>query len=102
MTSAPEKLAALGGEPVCRVEWPAWPVWDEKEEASVLAAVRSGRWGICPDPNPVSEFACRFAGEHQAKYALCCCNGTIAIIRKRNPTRRPFLDFISLRLGMAS
>jgi dTDP-4-amino-4,6-dideoxygalactose transaminase len=80
MTSPSEKLAAFGGEPVCRVDWPKWPVWDEEDEDSMLAVLRSGGWGICPDPNPVSEFACRFAGEHQAKYALCCSNGTIALM----------------------
>jgi dTDP-4-amino-4,6-dideoxygalactose transaminase len=80
MVNGSDKLAVLGGDPVCSVEWPAWPVWDEKDEASVLEALRSGGWGIRPGPNPVSEFACRFAGAHKARYALCCCNGTIALM----------------------
>lgn len=73
-------LAALGGEPVCRAEWPSWPVWDKKDEEEVLAALKSGGWGICPEPNAISRLSRRFAEEHHAKYAICCCNGTVGLM----------------------
>lgn len=74
------KLAALGGEPACPVTWPEWPVWDENDVASVTSRLNSGGWGICPEPNAVSEFAARFAELHGAEYALCCANGTVALM----------------------
>ena len=74
------RLAALGGTPACTVQWPAWPEADERDVAAVAEAVRSGRWGLCPAPNPLSRFAERFAEAHQAAYALPCCNGTVAIM----------------------
>ena len=80
MTRQTDKLAALGGEPVCRVDWPRWPFWDKKDETAITSALNSGHWGICPEPNPVSHFAKRLAEEHHAKYALLCCNGTVALM----------------------
>ena len=74
------ELAALGGEPACCIDWPRWPIWDKKEEKAIRAALNSGGWGICPEPNPVSRFSSRFAEEHHAKHALCCCNGTVALM----------------------
>ncbi len=80
MTNKTEKLAALGGDPVCRVQWPGWPVWDRLDEKAVLDALNSGGWGIGPEPNPVSRFAARFAEEHQVEHVVPTCNGTIAIM----------------------
>ncbi|MHC4941393.1 MAG: DegT/DnrJ/EryC1/StrS family aminotransferase [Planctomycetota bacterium] len=80
MTSKTDKLAALGGEPIYCEAWPAWPHWDEKEEQVLAEVVKSGQWGICPEPNHVSRFAARFAEAHHSKYAVCCCNGTIALM----------------------
>jgi len=74
------KLAALGGEPACRVDWPAWPIWGKEDEAAVSEVVNTGGWGICPEPNAVSRFAQSFADAHHAKHAVPCCNGTVAIM----------------------
>ena len=55
-------------------------MWDKKDEEEVLAALNSGGWGICPEPNAVSRLKRRFAEEHHAKHALCCCNGTVGLM----------------------
>jgi perosamine synthetase len=39
-----DKPAILGGTPVRKGAWPRWPVWSEKEEQALLAALRSGTW----------------------------------------------------------
>jgi len=39
------KLALMGGSPVRSKPWPSWPIFDEKEEQSLLTALRSGNWG---------------------------------------------------------
>jgi len=80
MTDKDQRLAALGGEKACPVEWPSWPVWGEMEEKAVKATLNSGGWGICPEPNAVSLFAGRFASMHDAKHGLCCMNGTVALM----------------------
>ncbi|MFH1999417.1 MAG: DegT/DnrJ/EryC1/StrS family aminotransferase [Planctomycetota bacterium] len=80
MIDKADKLAALGGKPACSVDWPAWPQWDLSDEHSVLAALKSGGWGLCPEPNPVSRFIEQFTEAHHAKHGLCCCNGTVALM----------------------
>jgi dTDP-4-amino-4,6-dideoxygalactose transaminase len=75
------QLAINGGAPVRREEWPAWPVWDQREIDAVTAVVRSGRWGGYPEPGPrAAGFAAKFAEFHGAKHGICMANGTITLI----------------------
>jgi dTDP-4-amino-4,6-dideoxygalactose transaminase len=75
------QLAINGGAPVRREEWPAWPVWDQREIDAVTAVVRSGRWGGYPEPGPrAASFAAKFAEFHGAKHGICMANGTITLI----------------------
>jgi len=39
------QLALLGGRPVRTRPFPAWPVFGKAEEARLLRALRSGKWG---------------------------------------------------------
>ncbi len=72
-----EKLAMSGGTPVRSKGWPSWPVWDETNEQAVVAAIRSGKWGV--GGSRVPEIERLWAERHQAKYGVACCNGTIAL-----------------------
>jgi dTDP-4-amino-4,6-dideoxygalactose transaminase len=86
------KLALLGGSPVRQTPFPAWPVWDEREEKAVLGVLHSGKWwrfsygvGVelkepeTGERSRVVEFQEAFALHHQAKFGLACANGTAAI-----------------------
>jgi dTDP-4-amino-4,6-dideoxygalactose transaminase len=41
-----QRLAVLGGTPVRRAAWPAWPPFTETIGQAALAALQSGRWAI--------------------------------------------------------
>ena len=71
------KLAIEGGKPVRTDPWPSWPRWGEGEKRALIEVLESGRWGVGGPRVP--ELESRFAGMHDAKYAVACCNGTIAI-----------------------
>lgn len=86
------KLALNGGTPVRREEFPAWPVWDQREEQALLGVLRSGKWwrfsygsGIelaeptTGDRSKVVEFQEAFARHHESGFGLACANGTAAI-----------------------
>jgi hypothetical protein len=51
-------LAIAGGSPVRPTEYPKWPVIDADDEAIVLEALRSGRWGGYPEPGPYNARFC--------------------------------------------
>lgn len=73
-------LAINGGTPVRTKPFPGWPVWDEYDEESLLAVLRSGVWGISEDPNsPVHQFEQAFARTHQTQLGLAVFNGTVAL-----------------------
>jgi dTDP-4-amino-4,6-dideoxygalactose transaminase len=71
-----ERLAIMGGEPVCNFEWPRWPIHDDGEEAQVLAVLRSGEWWY---GETVRRFETEFATFQGAAYGVSCTNGTTAI-----------------------
>lgn len=71
-----ERLALLGGEPICNFPWPSWPVHDETEEAQVLEVLRSGEWWY---GEKVRQFEREFADFQGAAYGVTCTNGTTAI-----------------------
>ncbi len=74
--SASERLALLGGEPACKVEWPRWPIHDDAEESQVLEVLRSGEWWY---GERVRQFEREFAAFQGAAYGVSCTNGTTAI-----------------------
>jgi len=75
-----EKLAVLGGDPVRKEKYPAWPVFDERDIEAVTRTVKSGRWGGFPYPGPnTAEFAVKFAEIQGGGYAVPMLNGTITM-----------------------
>lgn len=57
--------------------FPAWPVWGSEEEELLLAALRSGRWGIGGELT--ERFASSFAAYQGCRYGVACANGTVAL-----------------------
>jgi len=72
-------LAILGGPPVRKKKWPAWPIWDRTAEPSILAVLRSGNW-FRGQGKLVSEFEKRYAELVGAKRCLATASGTTALI----------------------
>jgi dTDP-4-amino-4,6-dideoxygalactose transaminase len=73
-------LAINGGPPAFTATPPPWPIFDEREEAAVLAALRSGRWGGYPEPGPnAAAFAGAFARFQGFDHGICCVNGTVTL-----------------------
>ena len=57
--------------------WPAWPVFDERDEQAVTEVVRSGQWGGHPYPGPKTrDFLERFATMQGGGYPVAVANGT--------------------------
>ncbi len=73
-----QRLAIDGGEPVRQRPFPAWPVWDEREERALLDVLRSGRWGEI-DGTAVERFQTRFAALQDARHCVVVANGTAAL-----------------------
>jgi dTDP-4-amino-4,6-dideoxygalactose transaminase len=73
-----EKIALEGGKPLRTEPFPAWPIYDEREEAALLEVVRSGQWGALTG-SKVKEFERRFAAYQQARFGTCVVNGTAAL-----------------------
>ena len=75
-----KNLAINGGKPVRDAKnnpWPAWPVWDKKEETALLEVLNSGVWSY-NGPKEV-EFNKMFAEYTGTKYAVSAANGTITL-----------------------
>ncbi len=71
-------LAILGGTPLRTRPFTAWPIFGEPEEARLLGALRSGKWGKLQGPE-VAEFEQRFSALHGAKHGIGVVNGTVAL-----------------------
>jgi L-glutamine:2-deoxy-scyllo-inosose/3-amino-2,3-dideoxy-scyllo-inosose aminotransferase len=74
------QLAINGGKPVRdekKQPWPAWPVWDKKEETALLEVLNSGVWSY-NGPKEV-EFNKMFAEFTGVKHAVCASNGTVTL-----------------------
>ncbi len=76
--STTSTLAVLGGAPVRTRPFPAWPIFDATDEARVLAALRSGKWGRLQGAQ-VAEFEQRFAAMHGCAHAIAVVNGTVSL-----------------------
>jgi len=73
----PGKLAMLGGDPVRKLKFPAWPIWDQNDEDAVLPVLRSGTWSR---RDLVSQAEIKFAKLMGAKYCLMTTHGTTALV----------------------
>ena len=74
-------LAIRGGGPVRTKQYPAWPIWDQREIDAVANVVRSGHWGGYPEPGPhAAAVAAAFAAFQGAKHGICMANGTVTLI----------------------
>ncbi|MCY3699009.1 MAG: DegT/DnrJ/EryC1/StrS family aminotransferase [Gemmatimonadetes bacterium] len=71
------RLAIDGGTPVRTAPWPAWPRSGAAERRALTEVLESGRWGL--GGGVVPELEARFAALHGARYAVACCNGTMAL-----------------------
>ncbi len=71
-------LAVLGGAPVRTRPFPSWPVFDARDEARVLQALRSGAWGRLQG-SEVAEFEQRFAAMHGCRHGVAVVNGTVSL-----------------------
>lgn len=73
-----EKLALEGGTPVRQRPFPAWPIWDKREEQQILEVLHSGQWGMLSGKK-VHTFERAFADYQQARHGICVVNGTAAV-----------------------
>jgi dTDP-4-amino-4,6-dideoxygalactose transaminase len=73
-----QKLAIEGGAPVREKPFPAWPIWDEREERQLLEVLHSGDWGMLTGTK-VHSFERAFAEYQGAKHGICVVNGTAAL-----------------------
>ncbi|HSW44573.1 MAG TPA: DegT/DnrJ/EryC1/StrS family aminotransferase [Phycisphaerae bacterium] len=73
-----QTLAINGGRPIRTAAFPAWPIFGEEEEAALLRALRSGKWGR-QDGKEVATFERRFAEYHNVPYAVAVVNGTVSL-----------------------
>jgi perosamine synthetase len=73
-TAAP---ALLGGTPIRRAPFPAWPIADAREEDALVALVRRGRWFR---GEQVAAFESAYASLTGATGCLATANGTSALI----------------------
>ncbi len=74
-------LAINGGTPVRDISsrpWPAWPVYDEREEKALLDVLHSGKWGSF-NGTQVRAFEQEFAQFQDAQYGVCNVNGTASL-----------------------
>lgn len=73
-------LALKGGSPVRDSKthpWPAWPVWDHKEENALIEVLNSGIWSYNgPKEIEFNEQFARFTG---TEFSICAVNGTITL-----------------------
>lgn len=77
--AATVKPALLGGEPIRKKAWPAWPVTNDLEERELLAVLRSGKWGR-GNGKTVERFEGEYAKLCAAKHCLATSSGTSALI----------------------
>jgi dTDP-4-amino-4,6-dideoxygalactose transaminase len=73
-----QTLSLLGGTPVRRRAFSAWPVFGEAEETRLLRTLRSGKWGRL-NGTEVEEFESRFAALHGARFCVGVVNGTVSL-----------------------
>ena len=78
MSRTSETLALFGGPKVRTLPFPSWPVFGAEEEARLLQALRSGKWGKL-NGDAVAEFERRFAAMHGCQHGIAVVNGTVSL-----------------------
>jgi len=73
-----DSLAIDGGTPLRSRPYPAWPQWDEREEAALIEVIRSGQWWA-PGGSQVKQLEAEFAAYHDARYGVAVTNGSAAL-----------------------
>ncbi|MFZ5807778.1 MAG: DegT/DnrJ/EryC1/StrS family aminotransferase [Chloroflexota bacterium] len=71
-------LAILGGEPIKKTPFPAWPHYDDLEREALNQVLDSRVWWRTPGTQTLA-FEQEFAGYHQAQYGIAVTNGTAAL-----------------------
>ena len=74
-------LAIDGGSPVRDANtrsWVQWPIYDETEEKALLQVLHSGQWWYVGGEQGAAAER-EFAESQDAKYAVACANGTVAL-----------------------
>jgi dTDP-4-amino-4,6-dideoxygalactose transaminase len=71
-------LAILGGRPVRKRPFAAWPVFGPQEERRLVRVLRSGRWGKLQG-DEVAGFERRFAAQHGCSEGIAVVNGTVSL-----------------------
>jgi dTDP-4-amino-4,6-dideoxygalactose transaminase len=74
-----EQLALLGGDPIRKDAFPAWPVWDDREKQALLEVLETQVWGIGADGGKITAFERAFADAHAAAHGQAVFNGTMAL-----------------------
>lgn len=77
------KPAALGGEPIRKSKFPAWPVFDQVEDRAVGEVLRSGRWNRGTG-GVVTRFEDEYAKALGVAGCLATANGTSALLTALN------------------
>ena len=79
MSELDEKLAILGGRPICQrpLEPPAWPPLSRATAARLKEVYLSGQWSFHSPAE--QEFAQAFADYHGAKHGVFMANGTVTL-----------------------
>lgn len=72
------KLALLGGTPLRKRPFTAWPIFGKPEEKRLLRTLHSGKWGRLNGPE-VAEFEQRFATMHGCQHGIAVVNGTVSL-----------------------
>jgi dTDP-4-amino-4,6-dideoxygalactose transaminase len=67
--------AVLGGTPIRRTDYPAWPIWDDTERTRLLEVLDGGGWWQ-GNGDVAARFAQDFAAYHGAAHGLALTNGT--------------------------
>jgi dTDP-4-amino-4,6-dideoxygalactose transaminase len=70
------KLAILGGEKTCNSDWPAWPVWDDRERSALMGVLESGQWWY---GEKVAQFERDYAELQDCRFAVSTNSGTTAL-----------------------
>ncbi|MCZ7537086.1 MAG: aminotransferase class I/II-fold pyridoxal phosphate-dependent enzyme [Acidimicrobiia bacterium] len=78
MSHVGDAPAVLGGAPVRRGQYPAWPAWDRDDRDGLLAVLDSGEWWQ-GGGDVAAGFAAEFAAYHGAHHGLAMTNGTHTI-----------------------
>lgn len=73
-----DELALLGGEPVKKTPFPAWPQYDERERQALMEVLESRNWWRTPGTRTL-QFEREFAAYHDAKHSIAVTNGTAAL-----------------------